>query len=112
IPIVGAFLGCAVAMFLILTVNPIQVIWFFILFNVLQQFEGNVIYPRVVGSSVGLPAMWVLVAVTLGGSMLGIVGMLIYIPLFSVIYSLLREHINKKLRAEKVPPDKWKLKDE
>ena len=112
IPIVGAFLGCAVAMFLILTVNPIQVIWFFILFNVLQQFEGNVIYPRVVGSSVGLPAMWVLVAVTLGGSMLGIVGMLIYIPLFSVIYSLLREHINKKLRVEKVPPDKWKLKDE
>lgn len=112
IPIVGAFLGCAVAMFLILTVNPIQVIWFFILFNVLQQFEGNVIYPRVVGSSVGLPAMWVLVAVTLGGSMLGIVGMLIYIPMFSVIYSLLREHINKKLRAEKVPPDKWKLKDE
>ena len=112
IPIVGAFLGCAVAMFLILTVNPIQVIWFFILFNVLQQFEGNVIYPRVVGSSVGLPAMWVLVAVTLGGSMLGIVGMLIYIPMFSVIYSLLREHINKKLQAEKVPPDKWKLKDE
>lgn len=112
IPIVGAFLGCAVAMFLILTVNPIQVIWFFILFNVLQQFEGNVIYPRVVGSSVGLPAMWVLVAVTLGGSMLGIVGMLIYIPMFSVIYSLLREHINKKLQAEEVPSDKWKLKDE
>lgn len=112
IPIVGAFLGCAVAMFLILTVNPIQVIWFFILFNVLQQFEGNVIYPRVVGSSVGLPAMWVLVAVTLGGSMLGIVGMLIYIPMFSVIYSLFREHINKKLQAEKVPSDKWKLKDE
>ena len=99
-------------MFLILTVNPIQVIWFFILFNVLQQFEGNVIYPRVVGSSVGLPAMWVLVAVTLGGSMLGIVGMLIYIPMFSVIYSLFREHINKKLQAEKVPSDKWKLKDE
>ena len=112
IPIVGAFIGCAIGMFLILTVNPIQVIWFFILFNVLQQFEGNVIYPKVVGSSVGLPAMWVLMAVSLGGSTLGIVGMLIYIPLFSVLYSLLRDHINNKLKKKNIPSEKWKLKDE
>ena len=99
-----------IAMFLILTVNPIQVIWFFILFNVLQQFEGNVIYPRVVGNSVGLPAMWVLMAVSLGGSMMGIIGMLIYIPLFSVIYCLLKESVNQKLKKQKIPEEKWKEK--
>lgn len=110
IPIVGAFIGCGIAMFLILTVNPIQVIWFFILFNVLQQFEGNVIYPRVVGNSVGLPAMWVLMAVSLGGSMMGIIGMLIYIPLFSVIYCLLKESVNQKLKKQKIPAEKWKEK--
>ena len=107
IPIVGAFIGCGIAMFLILTVNPIQVIWFFLLFNILQQLEGNVIYPRVVGSSVGLPAMWVLVAVSLGGSMLGIVGMLIYIPLFSVGYSLLRDRVNAQIRKQNISDEKW-----
>ena len=76
----------------------------------LQQFEGNVIYPKVVGGSVGLPAMWVLVAVTLGGSMMGVVGMLIYIPLFSVLYSLLREAVWSKLRQKSVPPTKYQNK--
>lgn len=108
IPIMGAFIGCGIAMFLIVTVNPIQVIWFVILFNVLQQFEGNIIYPRVVGNSVGLPAMWVLMAVTLGGSMMGVVGMLIYIPIFSVLYALLREHVNHRLREQRIPEEKWK----
>ena len=107
IPIVGAFIGCGIAMFLILTVSPIRVIGFFVLFNCLQQFEGNIIYPRVVGNSVGLPAMWVLMAVSLGGSMLGVVGMLIYIPIFSVLYTLLREKVNKKLKQQKVPSKKW-----
>lgn len=107
IPIVGAFVGCGVAMFLIVTVNPIQVLWFIVLFNVLQQFEGNVIYPRVVGNSVGLPAMWVLVAVTLGGSMMGVVGMLIYIPIFSVIYTLLRTRVNQQLKQHNIPREKW-----
>lgn len=110
IPIVGAFVGCGIAMFLILTVNPIQVIWFFLLFNVLQQFEGNVIYPRVVGNSVGLPAMWVLMAVSLGGSMMGIVGMLIYIPMFSVFYFLFKERVNQRLKVQKVPAEKWNQK--
>ena len=91
IPVFGAFIGCAVGAFLILLVSPIRAFWFIVLFLCLQQFEGNVIYPKVVGNSVGLPAMWVLVAVTLGGSMMGVVGMLIYIPLFSVLYSLIRE---------------------
>lgn len=108
IPIMGAFIGCTIAIFLIVTVNPIQAIWFIVLFNVLQQFEGNVIYPRVVGNSVGLPAMWVLMAVTIGGSMMGVVGMLIYIPMFSVIYALLREYVGDRLKKAKIPETKWK----
>lgn len=107
IPIVGAFVGCGIAMFLMLTVEPIQAIWFFLLFNILQQIEGNVIYPRVVGNSVGLPAMWVLMAVSLGGSMLGIIGMLIYIPMFSVFYALFRERVNYQLKKQKIPSEKW-----
>ena len=83
IPVVGSFIGCAVGMFLIVMVNPIQAIWFLILFLVLQQIEGNLIYPHVVGSSIGLPSIWVLVAVTLGGNLLGIVGILLFIPLCS-----------------------------
>lgn len=109
IPIVGAFIGCAVAIFLILTVNPVQVIWFIVLFNVLQQFEGNVIYPKVVGNSVGLPAIWVLAAVTLGGSTMGVLGMILYIPIFSVLYTLLRDKVNKKLNMKKIPREKWDL---
>ena len=98
IPIFGAFIGCVVAAFLILMVNPIQAIGFVILFLVLQQLEGNFIYPHVVGGSVGLPSIWVLVAVTVGGSLMGIIGMLIFIPLMSVLYTLLREDVYKRLR--------------
>ena len=104
IPVFGAFIGCAVGAFLILLVSPIRAFWFIVLFLCLQQFEGNVIYPKVVGNSVGLPAMWVLVAVTLGGSMMGVVGMLIYIPLFSVLYSLIRETVWMRLHKRGFPP--------
>ena len=96
IPIVGAFIGCVVGAFLILLVNPWKALAFIVLFLVLQQIEGNLIYPRVVGSSVGLPAMWVLVAVTIGGSLFGIMGMLIFIPLISTVYALLRECVNRR----------------
>lgn len=96
IPMVGAFIGCFVGTFLILMVNPMQAIFFVILFLVLQQVEGNLIYPHVVGSSVGLPSIWVLFAVTVGGKLLGIVGMLIFIPLFSVMYALFREWVNQR----------------
>lgn len=97
IPVFGAFIGCAVGIFLMLMVNPMDAIIFTIVFFVLQQIEGNLIYPHVVGGSVGLPSIWVLVAVTVGGSAMGIVGMLIFIPMCSVLYSLLREDVNKKL---------------
>ncbi len=98
IPIFGAFIGCAVGAFLILIINPVQAFLFIIIFLVLQQIEGNLIYPHVVGGSVGLPSIWVLVAVTLGGSMMGILGMLIFIPLVSVVYSLFRDEVNARLR--------------
>ena len=96
IPIVGAFIGCAVGAFLILMVSPIKALIFVIMFLVLQQLEGNLIYPKVVGNSVGLPAIWVLVAVSVGGSMFGIVGMLVFIPLMSTVYALLKENVNSR----------------
>lgn len=96
IPIVGAFIGCAVGVFLILIDDPIKAIWFLILFLIIQQIEGNLIYPQVVGNSVGLPSIWVLVAVSIGGSMLGVVGMLIFIPLTSTAYALIRDDVNHR----------------
>ena len=84
--------------FLILTVAPMKALVFVIMFLILQQIEGNLIYPRVVGSSVGLPSIWVLVAVTVGGSLMGVVGMLIFIPLSSVVYALFREVVYKRLK--------------
>lgn len=96
IPIVGAFIGCAVGAFLILIDNPLQALGFVVLFLVLQQIEGNLIYPRVVGNSVGLPSIWVLMAVSLGGSLFGVMGMLFFIPLMSSCYYLFREAVNDR----------------
>ncbi len=103
IPIVGAFIGCAVGAFLILVDSPAKAIGFIILFLILQQIEGNLIYPHVVGNSVGLPSIWVLAAVTIGGSLMGIAGMLIFIPLLSTVYTLLREDVNKRNEVLKEP---------
>ena len=100
IPIVGAFIGCVVGAFLILMVNPVQAIGFVILFLVLQQLEGNLIYPKVVGNQVGLPAIWVLFAVSVGGSMFGVVGMLVFIPIMSTIYTLLKENVNERIKRK------------
>ena len=102
IPIVGAFIGCVVGTFLILIDNPLQALWFLILFLVLQQLEGNLIYPKVVGNSVGLPAIWVLMAVSVGGSLFGVAGMLFFIPLMSSGYTLLRESVNKRNQGKKI----------
>lgn len=96
IPIVGAFLGCAVGVILILMVNPVKVLYFLIVFIILQQMEGKLIYPKIVGGSVGLPAIWVLVAIATGGSLFGVVGMLVFIPLVSTAYTLLKEDVNKR----------------
>lgn len=88
--------------FLILMVSPVKAVAFLVMFLVLQQIEGNLIYPHVVGNSVGLPSIWVLVAVTLGGSLMGVVGMLVFIPLVSVIYTLFREWVYKRLKQKKI----------
>lgn len=100
IPIFGAFVGLGVGVFLMLMVNPMDAFIFTITFFVLQQIEGNLIYPYVVGNSVGLPSIWVLVAVTVGGSLMGIVGMIIFIPLCSVLYALLRDEVNQRLKMK------------
>lgn len=100
IPIVGAFIGCAVGAFLIFMHDPVQALWFVIMFLIIQQIEGNLIYPKVVGESVGLPAIWVLFVVTIGGKLMGVFGMLIMIPAASVLYALFREYVVKSLRKK------------
>lgn len=96
IPVAGAYIGGGVGAFMILTVSPVKAIIFLIFLVILQQLEGNIIYPRVVGSSMGLPGIWVLAAVTIGGGMMGVIGMLIGVPIAAAIYRLLREDLNKK----------------
>ena len=106
VPLVGAFVGCGLGAFFILVDSPVQAITFVIMFLVIQQVEGNTIYPRVVGTSIGLPGMWVLVAVTIGGDLMGVGGMLIMIPLASVAYALMREITNKRLADRNIPEEK------
>lgn len=106
VPIVGAFVGCGLSTFFILVDDPVKAVWFVVMFLIIQQFEGNVIYPKVVGSSVGLPGMWVLLAVALGGKLMGVAGMFIMIPVVSVLYTLLRERTNKRLEVRQIDGDK------
>ena len=96
IPVFGAFIGCFIGIIMIGIVNPIQAVAFIILFLILQQIEGNFIYPHVVGNSVGLPSIWVFVAVIIGGNLMGILGMFLFIPLTSIIYTLFKEYIKSK----------------
>ena len=108
IPVVGGFIGCAVGMFLIVMVNPMQALWFLVLFLILQQLEGNLIYPRVVGNSVGLPSIWVLAAVSIGSSLFGILGILVFIPLCSVCYALFRDFVHVRLKKRNIAKSKYK----
>ena len=102
IPVFGGFIGCWVGFFMIFMMSPEKAIFFLILFLVLQQIEGNLIYPHVVGGSVGLPSIWVLAAVSIGGKLMGIVGMLIFIPLASVFYTLFREVVYLRLKKQHI----------
>ena len=106
VPVVGAFIGCVFGAFFILVDSPIMAVWFVIMFLILQQIENNMIYPRVVGTSIGLPGMWVLVAVTVGGDMMGVAGMFLMIPVASVCYTLLREITDKRLAKRQIPLEK------
>lgn len=102
IPVVGAFIGCSVGVFLILMEDPMKALWFLIMFLIIQQIEGNLIYPHVVGNSVGLPSIWVLVAVTIGGSVMGVPGILVFIPLFSTLYALAGDAVRERNRRKRI----------
>lgn len=106
VPLVGGFVGCFFGAFFILVNDPVQALIFVIMFLVIQQIEGNLIYPKVVGNSIGLPGMWVLVAVSIGGDLMGVAGMLVMIPVTSVIYALLREITNKRLERRNISREK------
>ena len=108
IPVVGAFIGCGAGALLIAVTDPVKALVFVAMFLVLQQIEGNLIYPHVVGNSVGLPSIWVLAAVTLGGSLFGVGGILFFIPLCSVLYALFRGFVKVRLESRKVPEQKWR----
>ncbi len=101
IPVFGAIIGTVLGVFLIVMVSPIKALWFIIFIIVLQQLESNLIYPKVVGDSIGLPGIWVLAAVTLGAGTFGILGMLIGVPLSSVIYALTKQWVNTRLKHSK-----------
>ena len=112
IPLVGAFVGCILGAFFILVNSFTQAVWFVVMFLILQQIENNLIYPKVVGTSIGLPGMWVLVAVSIGGKIMGVVGMLLMIPFSSVLYALLREVTNKRIDKRNIAPDKLEVQKE
>ncbi len=96
IPIAGAYIGAIVGAIMILTVSPIKTPFFLLFIIILQQLEGNLIYPRVVGTSIGLPGIWVLAAITVGGSVLGVGGMLLGVPLAAAAYRLLRTDVSRR----------------
>ena len=100
IPIAGAYLGAVLAVLLLVMIDPWQAVWFLVFLVALQQLEGNLIYPRVVGTSMGLPGIWVLAAVTVGGSLLGLVGMVVSVPLAAVVYTLLKQDLRARLCAQ------------
>ena len=110
IPIVGALLAGIVSSLLIMSVDPMKGLIFLVFLVILQQFEGNIIYPRVVGGSVGLPAIWTLVAITLGGTLMGLVGMLTFVPLGATIYTLISELVAHKLEVKGINEASSELK--
>jgi len=105
IPIYGAIISCVLGAFLVLIESPMQAIGFVVFVLVLQQLETNLIYPRVVSTSINLPSMWVLLAVTVGGGVFGIVGMLTAVPITSITYTLLGNAANRRLAARNLPTD-------
>ncbi len=102
IPVFGAFFGTAIGAVLILAVDPMLAVWFVVFIVVLQQIDGNLIYPRIVGNSVGLPGIWVMLAVLVGGNGFGVIGMLVAVPIASVVYTLIKEYVNSKKELEKI----------
>ena len=104
IPIAGAYIGAVVGALLILTISPMKALIFVIFLVILQQVEGNLIYPKLVGTSIGLPGVWVLAAITVGGGMLGIVGMLLSVPIVATLYRLLQSDMRQRGKKAKAKP--------
>ena len=102
VPIIGAYVGAAISAFLIFIANPIKALYFLIFYVILQQIDDNIIYPRIVGSSLGLPAIWILGAVTVFGGVFGFVGMLIGVPITSGLYTLLKEDVLRRRQKAEV----------
>ncbi len=111
IPIAGAYIGAAVGAIMILTVSPLQAIQFLVFIVILQQVEGNLIYPKVVGQSIGLPGIWVLTAITIGGGVLGVGGMLLAVPIFAAIYRLIREDLQRRNPAPSTEEKEDKIEE-
>lgn len=107
IPIIGSFIGAGVGIIIVLIMDPSQVLYFIIMYIIVQQIDGNVIYPLIAGNSMGLPSIWVLMAVTVGGSMMGILGMIVFIPICSVLYQLTRHYVLRRLDDNDVDKEKW-----
>lgn len=102
VPIVGSFVGCVISAFLMLMTSPVKMLIFLITFIIIQQVEGNLIYPKVVGNSVGLPSIWVLAAVSIGSSLMGVVGMLTFIPLMATAYTMIRDDVNNRNKGKHI----------
>ncbi len=102
IPYIGAFIALFVGVLLIAVTNPIMALWYVIIFFILQQIDENFTYPKIVGKSVGLPALWALLAVLIGGSIFGFIGIIISVPISSVLYSLLKDYVNYRIRKKQV----------
>jgi predicted PurR-regulated permease PerM len=100
VPMVGAFIGMLFGFLLILMIDPIKALWFILIFNVIGQIENNFIYPQVAGKASGLPSIWILLAITVGGTLFGVLGILLFIPLASVVYALFKEYVNYRLESK------------
>lgn len=112
LPIIGGYIGIGIGALLILLINPMKALWFVIFMAILQTFEGNVIYPKIMGNSVGLPAMWIIIAITVGGGMFGFMGMLLAVPAMSVIYEIVKESVNRRLSKKCVAVDEGEVENE
>lgn len=111
VPYVGAWIGCIVGTFLIMVVDPSKAVWFALMFLILQQIENNLIYPKVVGTSIGLSGMWVLLAIAVGGELFGVIGMIVMIPIASVIYTVLSEVTRKRLEKRNIATEKLEAQE-
>ena len=112
IPYVGAFIGGALGVLLILIESPMKAVIFVIVFIIIQQLENNLIYPRVVGTSIGLPAMWTFAALIVGGALYGVAGMLIFIPATSILYTVIRNDVYARLKAKAKKEEEMKAQQE